>query len=141
MIVVAAIVSSPITPAAEAAAIADHVVVLDVLRDAGASGAKLRFEGVVRCIEAGRGLAALDYLSYDPMAGAELAALARDTAVRHRLHTIVALHSRGRVAVGEVSFILEVTAPHRAETLAAVGEFIDRLKRDVPIWKRPVWAP
>jgi molybdopterin synthase catalytic subunit len=28
-----------------------------------------------------------------------------------------------------------VYALHRAEALAAVGEFIDRMKRDVPIWK------
>lgn len=141
MIVVAAILSSPISPAVEAAATADDAAVLELLRDVGAFGARLRFEGVVRGVETGRGLAALDYQSYDPMAGAELAALARDTAVRHGLHSIVALHSRGRVAAGEVSFTLEVTALHRAETLAAVGEFIDRLKRDVPIWKRPVWAP
>jgi molybdopterin synthase catalytic subunit len=27
---------------------------------------------------------------------------------------------------------------HRAEALAATGEFIDRMKRDVPIWKSPL---
>jgi molybdopterin synthase catalytic subunit len=37
--------------------------------------------------------------------------------------------------VGQRSFRLTVHARHRAESLAAVGEFIDRMKRDVPIWK------
>jgi molybdopterin synthase catalytic subunit len=60
-------------------------------------------------------------------------------AARHGLAALVTLHSRGRVGVGEVSFVLEVAAPHRAETLTAVSDFIDRLKQDVPIWKRAVW--
>jgi len=44
------------------------------------------------------------------------------------------------VAVGEVSFVLIVESAHRAEALAAMADFIDRLKQDVPIWKRAVWA-
>ncbi|MFN0010069.1 MAG: molybdopterin synthase catalytic subunit [Phycisphaerales bacterium] len=107
----------------------------------------LRFEGIVRRSEpceqsagAARNLLALDYEAYDPMAQRELESLARDVLARHGLISILVLHSRGRVAVGEVSFVLEVGAAHRAETLAAVAEFIDRLKRDVPIWKEPVWA-
>jgi molybdopterin synthase catalytic subunit len=49
-------------------------------------------------------------------------------------------HSRGRVAAGECSFRLRVAASHRPEALRAVEEFIDRMKRDVPIWKTPVYA-
>jgi molybdopterin synthase catalytic subunit len=39
---------------------------------------------------------------------------------------------------GQCSFRLQVASAHRAEALAAMTEFIDRLKRDVPIWKSPV---
>lgn len=112
-----------------------------------ARSATLRFEGIVRRAErdpeaadAERDLLALDYQTYDPMAQRELEALAASVAERHGLKSIVALHSRGRVRVGEVSFVLEVAAPHRAESLAAVADFIDRLKQDVPIWKWSVWA-
>jgi molybdopterin synthase catalytic subunit len=31
-----------------------------------------------------------------------------------------------------------IDAPHRAQALAGMAEFIDLLKRDVPIWKKPV---
>lgn|GEM_PF-911145 len=113
----------------------------------GRAGAVVRFEGVVRELEPSatgtsdeRTLIALDYETYDPMAQRELESLARSVASEHGLLSIVVLHSRGRVAVGETSFLLTVTAPHRAEALRALGEFIDRLKQDVPIWKRPVWA-
>lgn len=110
------------------------------------TGARVRFEGVVRRGEADpqqdrvRPLEALDYEAYEPMAEQGLTELARAVGARHALQGVVALHSRGRVRVGEVSFLLEVHAAHRAPALAAMSEFIDALKRDVPIWKRPVWA-
>jgi molybdopterin synthase catalytic subunit len=74
------------------------------------------------------------------MAERELMALARGVAERHGLVRVAAVHSRGVVAVGEVSFVLVVESVHRAEGIAGLTEFIDRMKRDVPIWKVPVWA-
>ncbi|GJQ29641.1 MAG: molybdopterin converting factor [Phycisphaerae bacterium] len=113
---------------------------------AGVVGAVLRFEGIVRRGERSeahggeeRDLLALDYQTYDPMAERELHSLAGKIADQHGLSSLVTLHSRGRVAVGEVSFVLIVESPHRAEALAAMSQFIDRLKQDVPIWKKPVW--
>ena len=112
----------------------------------GVVGAVLRVEGIVRRGEPSdahggdeRELLALDYQTYDPMAERELRALARQIAEEHVLSSLVALHSRGRVAVGDVSFVLIVESPHRAEAIAAMSAFIDRLKQDVPIWKKPVW--
>ncbi len=148
MNVVALIIDGPLTPAAESAALAAHTPHLTALTHAGTAGATLRFEGIVRRAEADPGhptthrdIRALHYQTYDPMAQRELHALAATTAQRHGLSSIIALHSRGEIPVGEASFILSVAAPHRAETLAAVADFLDRLKQDVPIWKRPVWAP
>ena len=106
----------------------------------GAVGATLRFDGIVRRLEAGRELAALLYQTYDPMAAREFDRLAHDVARRHGLVSLVALHSRGRVDVGTTSFTIHVAAAHRAEIIAAIAEFIDRMKQDVPIWKRPIWA-
>lgn len=107
---------------------------------AGGAGAILSFDGVVRAAEDDRVIEALDYEAYEPMACDELRRLAADVLGRHGLRSIAVWHSRGRVAVGECSFRLVVTAAHRAEALRAMAEFIDRMKRDVPIWKRPVWA-
>jgi molybdopterin synthase catalytic subunit len=110
------------------------------------TGARVCFEGVVRRGETdpeqgrSRELEALDYEAYEPMAQQGLAELTRSVGARHGLHAILALHSRGRVGVGEVSFLLEVHAAHRAPAIAALSEFIDTLKRDLPIWKRPVWS-
>lgn len=140
-----AIIDGPITPGDEQR-VAHGAGWPHRLGDHGVTGAVLRFEGVVRRMEPSAGntpalheLLALDYSTYDPMALEQLEALARGVLERHGLNSVLALHSRGRVDVGMVSFVLELTAPHRAETLAAAADFIDRMKRDVPIWKTPIW--
>lgn len=102
-------------------------------------GAVLRFEGIVRRTEDGRALAALYYEAYEPMASRELARLAASVADRHGLHGFAVVHSRGEVPVGGCSLVVETASAHRGEALAAMAEFIDLLKRDVPIWKRPIW--
>lgn len=103
------------------------------------AGAVLQFDGVVRPRENGRQLAALVYEDYQPMARRELSKLATQVAERHGLMGLRVHHSRGRVPVGEVAFRLLVAAQHRQEALAAMAEFIDRMKRDVPMWKLPEW--
>lgn len=124
-----------------------HAVILDgplppddgSPEDAGA-GARLRFEGIVRPIEDGREILALNYQTYDPMATEMLRQLAGEMLQLHGLTGIRVEHSRGRVPVGACSFRVTIAAPHRGPALEAMAEFIDRLKRDVPIWKRPIWA-
>ncbi|MCB9846534.1 MAG: molybdenum cofactor biosynthesis protein MoaE [Phycisphaeraceae bacterium] len=104
------------------------------------AGADLLFHGLVRAIEDGRPILALEYEAYRPMADRQLERLCREIAERYALLCLECNHSVGRVDVGKCSFRLRVCAPHRAPALGAMGEFIDRLKLDVPIWKRPVWA-
>ena len=98
-------------------------------------GAAIVFDGVVRADEGGRTIRALAYEVYEPMASNMLTELGREMLAKHGLVAIMVEHSRGEVPVGQRSFRLTVHALHRAEAIAAVGEFIDRMKRDVPIWK------
>ncbi|MEM6458211.1 MAG: molybdenum cofactor biosynthesis protein MoaE [Planctomycetota bacterium] len=111
-------------------------------RAAGAdgAGASLTFEGRVRLMEQERELAALDYEAYEPMTTRQLRNLAEDVAAEHRLLAVSVWHSVGRVPVGTVSLRLTVQSPHRAEALRATAAFIDRMKRDIALWKRPVFA-
>jgi molybdopterin synthase catalytic subunit len=147
MKVLVAIVDGPLTVEAQAAVRGRAAEVLSTFAGWGVVGARVRFEGIVRrsepCAESGgkvRALTGLEYHTYDPMAHQQLEVLAERLCELHGLSAIVALHSRGLVGVGEVCFVLEVSAAHRAPALAAAAQFIDELKRDVPIWKMPVWA-
>lgn len=102
------------------------------------AGALLCFEGIVRPTENGRPITGLRYEAYEPMASRMLRQLADDACRRFGLSAIRVQHSRGEVPVGRCSFRLQVASPHRKEALAAMDEFIDRLKQDVPIWKQPI---
>lgn len=129
MIVEATIIDGPVQPLAA----------LDVPhRDE--VGAALVFDGIVRRTENGRPLVALDYEAYDGMAQRELLAVAASVAATHRVLSFRVWHSRGRVPVGAASLRVEIHSRHRKESLAAMDQFIDRLKRDVPIWKRAIFA-
>lgn len=104
------------------------------------AGAIVVFEGVVRPTENGRAITGLDYEVYEPMAQRVLEQIAADVAARFGLIGVRAEHSRGFVPAGACSFRLCIAAQHRAEALAAAAEFIDRMKRDAPIWKTAVPA-
>ncbi len=108
-------------------------------RAAPEAGAIVCFEGRVRPLEDGRELDALRYEEYPPMTGRELRKLAGAMLAEHKLLAIGVWHSRGAVPVGACSFRLRIAARHRKEALAATDRFIDRMKRDVPLWKTPVW--
>jgi molybdopterin synthase catalytic subunit len=48
-------------------------------------------------------------------------------------------HRIGRVGIGETSVAIAVSAPHRADALAACRDAIDTLKLEVPLWKKEVY--
>ncbi|MCC5785703.1 MAG: molybdenum cofactor biosynthesis protein MoaE [Phycisphaerales bacterium] len=110
----------------------------DAVRAPGA-GAIVAFEGVIRPTEEGREIAAIEYEAYRPMAENQLESLARAAADRFGLAGVFVRHSVGVVPVGECSFRLVVASAHRAPALEGMAWFIDTMKRDVPIWKRPVF--
>jgi molybdopterin synthase catalytic subunit len=49
-------------------------------------------------------------------------------------------HRVGRVAIGDASVVIAVSAPHRQDALAACREAIDTLKETVPLWKKEVYV-
>jgi molybdopterin synthase catalytic subunit len=101
------------------------------------AGALIVFEGIVRDLENGEAIAGLEYSTYEPMAQQMLHRIAAGIAERRGVLAMRIEHSRGLVPVGQVSFRLTVGSPHRKEAIAAMDEFIDTMKRDVPIWKAP----
>jgi molybdopterin synthase catalytic subunit len=99
-------------------------------------GACVEFQGLVRELEHGSPLAGLHYEAYEPMARTLLARHFAQLAAAHPCAAVLFIHRLGWVPVGEASLYLRVLASHRAEALRFLGECIDRLKTDVPIWKQ-----
>lgn len=102
------------------------------------AGAFIVFDGVVRPTEESQPIAAIDFEVYQPMAERTLTSLAQGILDKHRLCAVGVWHSRGRVPASQVAFRLQISSRHRKEGLAAMDEFIDRMKQDVPIWKHVV---
>ncbi len=120
-----AVVSTPI----DAAAVLARVASPD-------AGAVVTFHGTVRAHTAGRRVTHLEYEAYAPMAVRRMAEHGDELVRRHGLVGLAACHRTGRLEPGEVAVVVAASAPHRTAALAAIDEFIVRLKRDVPIWKK-----
>ena len=102
----------------------------------GAVGAWLEFRGVVRSEENGRTIRALEYEAYPEMAGREIRRLLQKISARHPCRAAKVIHRVGVIPAGETAIYVGVASPHRGEAIALLAEFMDRLKQDVPIWKR-----
>jgi molybdopterin synthase catalytic subunit len=105
-------------------------------------GAVVSFSGMVRDHADGRpGVTSLEYEAYEEEVERRLAAIAAEARRRWPvLGRVALLHRSGRMAVGETSVVVVVSAPHREEAFVAARWCIDTLKATAPIWKRETWA-
>jgi molybdopterin synthase catalytic subunit len=111
------------------------------LATAPANGAVVLMSGMVRDNTDGRAVVALDYQAYEPMALRVFQQIAIQ--IRQRwpevTHTVIH-HRTGKLQVGEISVLVAVGCPHRAEAFAACQYAIDTLKHNAPIWKKELWS-
>ncbi len=116
--------TAPIDVAAEMAAI-------------GAHGAVASFAGHVRVDDGVTALFLDHHPVLTPLALDELAATAMD---RWALSAVTIIHRIGVIEAGACIVLTLAAARHRAAALAANAYCIDRLKTDVPLWKREMLA-
>jgi molybdopterin synthase catalytic subunit len=103
-------------------------------------GAQVVFLGVVRNHHQGREVLRIDYEAYEPMALKELRKIAESVAAEHKLENVIVVHRFGRHEIGDSSVAVVIGSPHRVAAFAAVQEIMDRIKKDVPIWKKEYFA-
>jgi molybdopterin converting factor subunit 1 len=103
------------------------------------AGAIATFVGTTRKRSRGRDVLYLEYEAYEGMAEQVMEQLAEELERRHGLCGVAIHHRVGRVDIGETSVVIAVSAPHRADALAACREAIDELKVSVPLWKKEVY--
>ncbi|HXE11372.1 MAG TPA: molybdenum cofactor biosynthesis protein MoaE [Bryobacteraceae bacterium] len=99
-------------------------------------GAVIVFEGVVRNNTKGRATNHLEYECYEPMAIRRMEEIGVEIASAHAIGRIAMVHRLGRLEIGEASVSIVATAPHRQPAFQAALDGINRLKREVPIWKK-----
>jgi len=130
--------------------ISQHAIDVDKLlttvRD-DAAGATVIFLGTVRDHNDDCAVSGIHYETYVRMAEEAMAKIESDAIKIWNLKRFAAVHRIGDLKVGEVSVAVAVSSEHRAEAFDAGRYAIDRIKTEVPIWKKevtndkgPMWA-
>jgi molybdopterin synthase catalytic subunit/molybdopterin converting factor small subunit len=103
-------------------------------------GAVVVFLGTVRDHHAGRSVEKLTYSAYRPMALEGLSRIVADLEAGAPGLRAAIVHRLGEVPVGEASVVIAVGSPHRAAAYEASRTALERLKAEIPIWKREHYA-
>jgi len=99
-------------------------------------GAVATFLGTVRDVNDGRHVTGIDYEAYQPMAEAEMRAIAAELGAQWEGLSVAMVHRVGTLAVGDVSVAIACAHARRAPAADAMRTAIEALKVRVPIWKR-----
>ena len=124
----------PVSGGADDVRVTDQPLSLETVVDAVSAddaGAVATFTGTVRRSSRGRTVEHLEYEAYEDKAVELLARLAAELRERHGLTGVAIHHRTGRVALGEASVVIAVSAPHRVA--------IETLKTEIPLWKKEVY--
>ena len=107
------------------------------VHDRGGHGATASFVGRVRGDD---GVTELMLEHHPAMTAAALDDLATQAQARWALDAVSVIHRIGAMVPGDVIVLVLASSAHRDAALAAVTYLIDRLKVDVPLWKRETMA-
>ncbi|MEU6829486.1 molybdenum cofactor biosynthesis protein MoaE [Nocardia beijingensis] len=101
-------------------------------------GGVVVFTGKVRDHDGGQAVSALEYSAH-PQAERFLRNVCAELAAARGL-PVAAVHRVGSLGIGDRAIVVAVAAAHRGAAFAACSELVDRIKHEVPIWKRQLFA-
>ena len=102
-------------------------------------GGVVTFTGTVRSQSHGKKVHRLEYEAYGAMALVKLEAIAAGAEAQWPGVQVAIHHRVGVLQVGEAAVVIAAAAPHRQEAFRACEHAIERLKEDVPIWKKEIY--
>ncbi|MDX6272804.1 MAG: molybdopterin synthase catalytic subunit [Frankiales bacterium] len=100
-----------------------------------ARGGTVLFTGQVRDHDEGKGVRELEYVAH-PTAVRQLEEVVAQVAQEFPEVGLAAVHRVGLLTVGDVAVAVAAGAAHRDDAFRAARLLIDRVKDEVPIWKR-----
>ena len=100
------------------------------------NGAFVTFEGVTRNNSNGKNVKYLEYEAYEEMAKNTLHEIIKEISQETNVDQILVAHRLGKVEIQGISLVIVVGSPHRAEAFLACSSIVDRIKQNVPIWKK-----
>src|SRR5688500_2307862 len=105
-----------------------------------ADGAVGVFYGVVREDSRNKKVRFLEYDAYPEMAEKKMRVILDEVREKWPEQRAAIVHRIGTLGIGEASVVIAVGSPHRGESFEACRYVIDRVKEEVPIWKKEVFT-
>jgi molybdopterin synthase catalytic subunit len=103
-------------------------------------GAHSLFLGQVRADRVGeRQVAAIEYSAYEEMAGPVLHGIREAAFAAFGMTCCHVYHSLGRVAAGEICFLVFTSAPHRKAAAEACQFLVEEIKAKAPIFGKELF--
>ncbi len=101
-------------------------------------GASLIFKGTVRNINDNKKVTGITYDSHDAMVIKSFEEIYNevDKKLKIKDKAVFIEHVKGYVDLGEISIIIAVACPHRAEAYMLSRYIIEEIKKRSPIWKK-----
>ena len=104
--------------------------------DDGGVGAKVIFIGSVRNFSDNGDVVGMTYESYVGMAEEKIKNIEIDAKKTWRIKKIRIIHRIGELTIGDNSVAIAISTPHRNDAFAACQFILDKIKHEVPIWKK-----
>ena len=101
-------------------------------------GASIFFSGTVRDVNENKKVTGITYDSHDELVIKSFEEIYKE--VDEKLHiknkAVFIEHVKGYVGLGEISILIAVACPHRAEAYDLSRYIIEEIKKRSPIWKK-----
>ncbi len=101
----------------------------------GAGGALVVFVGFVKGVVDGKEVKELEYSSYDPYASEKLKEIAQEESRGEKVLDVRIYHRVGRLKPGDPTVYILVSAVNRGIAFSTAQRVLERIKREVPIFK------
>lgn len=103
-------------------------------------GAVVMFSGDVRDNNIGKNVEYLEYESFKPMAIAMIEEILQTAKQKWDLKIAICTHRVGKVQIMESAVCVITSSAHRKEAYEANEYIMERVKHEVPIWKKEVYS-
>jgi molybdopterin synthase catalytic subunit len=103
-------------------------------------GAISMFVGITRRYTGDIETICLEYEAYESMATRKMNELIHQAGQLWKLQRVAFVHRLGSVPVGQTSMVVATGSAHRSDAMEACQWIVQRVKAEVPIWKREHYA-
>ena len=96
------------------------------------------FVGAVRGTHGDERVVRLEYEAHENLAPKVIEKIIEDSKAKHGIIDAIVEHRVGPASVGEDVMYVLIASKHRREAFHALEEMVDRIKDEVPIWKKEI---